>query len=130
MASTSTTSSPTRRYRGFSVYGKSKLANILFTRELARRWDDAAVTANSLHPGFVATRFGRDGDLGRIGSLGMPLLQALRTHARRRAHRRRCTSPSAPEVEGITRRLLGEVGAGGTSNACKTMPTPPAGCGT
>jgi NAD(P)-dependent dehydrogenase (short-subunit alcohol dehydrogenase family) len=45
-------------YRGFPVYGKSKLCNILFTRELAKRWAGTGVTANSLHPGFVSTRFG------------------------------------------------------------------------
>lgn len=45
-------------YAGFAVYGRSKLANILFTRELARRLAGTGVTANSLHPGFVATRFG------------------------------------------------------------------------
>ena len=45
-------------YRGFPVYGRSKLCNILFTRELARRWSGTGVTANCLHPGFVATRFG------------------------------------------------------------------------
>ena len=47
----------TRGYVGFPVYSKSKLANILFNRELARRVP-AGVTANALHPGFVATRFG------------------------------------------------------------------------
>jgi NAD(P)-dependent dehydrogenase (short-subunit alcohol dehydrogenase family) len=47
----------TRGFRGFSVYAKSKLCNILFTRALARRLP-RAITANSLHPGFVATRFG------------------------------------------------------------------------
>lgn len=45
-------------YRGFKVYSRSKLCNILFTRELARRLQGTAVTANSLHPGFVNTRFG------------------------------------------------------------------------
>jgi retinol dehydrogenase 12 len=45
-------------YGGFKVYGRSKLCNILFTRELARRWNASGVTANCLHPGFVATRFG------------------------------------------------------------------------
>jgi NAD(P)-dependent dehydrogenase (short-subunit alcohol dehydrogenase family) len=45
-------------YSGFSVYSKSKLCNILFTRELARRIAGTGVTANALHPGFVATRFG------------------------------------------------------------------------
>jgi NAD(P)-dependent dehydrogenase (short-subunit alcohol dehydrogenase family) len=53
-----------RAYSGFQVYGRSKLCNILFTRELARRLQGSGVTANSLHPGFVATRFGdRSGGL-------------------------------------------------------------------
>ncbi|HEV8132941.1 MAG TPA: SDR family oxidoreductase [Acidobacteriota bacterium] len=43
---------------GFKVYARSKLANILFTRELARRFAGTGVTANCFHPGFVATRFG------------------------------------------------------------------------
>lgn len=47
-----------RGYRGFKVYARSKLCNILFTRELARRLEGTGVTANCLHPGFVATRFG------------------------------------------------------------------------
>jgi len=42
---------------GFRVYGRSKLCNILFTRELARRLVGSGVTANCLHPGFVASRF-------------------------------------------------------------------------
>jgi len=47
-----------RGYTGFPVYSRSKLCNILFNRELARRIDGSGVTANALHPGFVATRFG------------------------------------------------------------------------
>jgi NAD(P)-dependent dehydrogenase (short-subunit alcohol dehydrogenase family) len=47
-----------RDYRGFRVYGRSKLCNILFTRELARHLNGTKVTANCLHPGFVDTRFG------------------------------------------------------------------------
>jgi len=49
-----------RSYVGFPVYSKSKLCNILFNRELARRIAGSGVTANALHPGFVATRFGDD----------------------------------------------------------------------
>ena len=47
-----------RSFRGYQAYRRSKLCNILFTRALARRLAGTGVTANSLHPGFVATRFG------------------------------------------------------------------------
>ena len=47
-----------RGYSGWTAYCRSKLANILFTRALARRLAGAGVTANCLHPGFVASRFG------------------------------------------------------------------------
>ncbi len=43
-------------YRGFQAYSDSKLANVLFTFELARRLENARVTANALHPGVLATR--------------------------------------------------------------------------
>lgn len=49
-----------RRYRAFPVYGTSKLENILFTRELAQRWNGTGVTAVCFHPGAVASEFGRD----------------------------------------------------------------------
>jgi NAD(P)-dependent dehydrogenase (short-subunit alcohol dehydrogenase family) len=48
----------TRRYRGFSAYAASKLANVLFTIELASRLQGTGVTVNALHPGFVASNFG------------------------------------------------------------------------
>ena len=51
-----------RRYSAMAVYGESKLANILFTRGLARRVDPAVVTANAAHPGPVRSGFGMDGD--------------------------------------------------------------------
>jgi NAD(P)-dependent dehydrogenase (short-subunit alcohol dehydrogenase family) len=47
-----------KSFRATKAYGRSKLCNILFTRELARRLHGTGVTANCLHPGFVATRFG------------------------------------------------------------------------
>ncbi len=53
---------------GFTRYGETKLANILFTAELARRLEGTGVTANAFHPGFVATGFNRNnGVLMRIG---------------------------------------------------------------
>jgi NAD(P)-dependent dehydrogenase (short-subunit alcohol dehydrogenase family) len=57
-----------RRYRALTAYGRSKLANILFTRELARRLAGTGVTANCLHPGFVATGLGQRG-AGFFGAL-------------------------------------------------------------
>jgi NAD(P)-dependent dehydrogenase (short-subunit alcohol dehydrogenase family) len=51
----------TRTYGSFRAYCRSKLCNILFTRELARQLEGTDVIANSLHPGFVATRFGDEG---------------------------------------------------------------------
>jgi retinol dehydrogenase 12 len=50
----------TRKYSAMGAYGSSKLANILFTRALAKRLEDTTVTATCLHPGFVRTSFGRD----------------------------------------------------------------------
>jgi NAD(P)-dependent dehydrogenase (short-subunit alcohol dehydrogenase family) len=47
-----------KSFGAMKAYGRSKLCNILFTRELARRLHGTGVTANCLHPGFVATRFG------------------------------------------------------------------------
>ncbi len=55
---------------GMQVYGASKLANILFNTELARRLEGSGVTANCLHPGMVATRLGKNnGATGRIAAL-------------------------------------------------------------
>jgi retinol dehydrogenase-14 len=54
----------TRSYKPMKAYGRSKLANILFTAELARRLEGSGVTANSLHPGFVSTGLARDNKLG------------------------------------------------------------------
>lgn len=65
----------TKRYSAINVYGRSKLSNILFTRELSRRWTGRGTTVNCLHPGFVATRFG-DGS-GAFLSLGMRLAKTF-----------------------------------------------------
>ncbi len=56
-----------RRYRTFEVYGRSKLANILFTRSLSRRLEGSGITANCLHPGAVATSLGKNnGVAGKV----------------------------------------------------------------
>jgi NAD(P)-dependent dehydrogenase (short-subunit alcohol dehydrogenase family) len=58
----------TRRYSGWRAYQRSKLANILFTREFARRHQDDGLVTACLHPGFIASRFGDEtGGLFRFG---------------------------------------------------------------
>lgn len=62
------------RYRLFRQYQRSKLANILFTYELARRLEGTGVTANTLHPGFVKTNIvNKEGLFGAIFKLGAML---------------------------------------------------------
>ena len=90
-----------RHYVGFRVYSKSKLANLLFTLELSRRLADDAVTVNALHPGFVRSEFGRDGDARGAYALGLRLGAPFAISAERGA----LTSvylASSPEVDGVT----------------------------
>jgi NAD(P)-dependent dehydrogenase (short-subunit alcohol dehydrogenase family) len=65
-----------RHYRPMRAYGQSKLALVLFTYELARRLEGTGVTANCLHPGFVATSIGQGG-LGPIGRTVAKFILAL-----------------------------------------------------
>jgi NAD(P)-dependent dehydrogenase (short-subunit alcohol dehydrogenase family) len=60
-----------RRYLAMLAYANSKLANILFTRELARRLDGTGVTANCLHPGTIATKFGQTGNRWLVWGLAV-----------------------------------------------------------
>jgi NAD(P)-dependent dehydrogenase (short-subunit alcohol dehydrogenase family) len=65
-----------RSYDGWTAYRRSKLCNILFTRALARRLAGTGVTANCLHPGFVASEFGdnNDGVFRMVLTLGKRLV--------------------------------------------------------
>jgi NAD(P)-dependent dehydrogenase (short-subunit alcohol dehydrogenase family) len=63
-----------RSYSGARAYNQSKLANVLFTYELARRLRSTYVTANAVHPGLVSTGFGA-GDPGRAQRLFVPVLR-------------------------------------------------------
>lgn len=94
-----------RRYEGRRVYRRSKLCNILFTYELARRLEGTGVTTNALHPGFVASRFGSDnGPLFRFG-MRLAFLLARAIDVERGAE----TSVHlavAPELAGISGRYF------------------------
>ncbi|MDP6980083.1 MAG: SDR family oxidoreductase [Myxococcota bacterium] len=64
-----------RRYTTFGAYGSSKLANILFTRELARRLQGTNVTANAFHPGMVGSDFAKNN--GFVAQVAMTLIKPL-----------------------------------------------------
>ena len=91
-----------RGYRWGQVYGKSKLANIYFARELARRLEGSGVTSNSLHPGFVRSEFGQGGDLGSLFGLGLKYLAAPFAISQEAGARTSIHVASAPELDGAT----------------------------
>ena len=63
-----------RDYSGARAYNQSKLANVMFTYQLARRLQGSSVTANALHPGLVSTGFGAE-DPGRTQRLLVPIVR-------------------------------------------------------
>lgn len=87
------------RYQGGKAYGQSKLANLLFTYELARRLEGTGVTVNALHPGLVASNFGMNN--GWLAQLFKPLVKLVGKSPERGAQ----TSiylASSPEVAGVS----------------------------
>jgi NAD(P)-dependent dehydrogenase (short-subunit alcohol dehydrogenase family) len=91
----------THGYRGMRVYGQSKLANILFTLELSRRFADKGLTANSLHPGTVRTGYGGDGDAHGFLAFGIKIASPFFLSPAKGA-RTSVYLASSPEVEGVT----------------------------
>jgi NAD(P)-dependent dehydrogenase (short-subunit alcohol dehydrogenase family) len=87
-------------YSTFGSYGQSKLANVLFTRELARRLAGSQATANCLHPGAVATNMGVDRETG-FGQFVMRLLKPFFLTPEEGADTAVYLATS-PEVEGIS----------------------------
>lgn len=88
------------RFRAFRAYGGSKLANILFTYELARRIDDTNVTVNAVHPGLVNTSFGDN-----MTGLMRPFFKVMKTVMGRTPQKGAETLiylASSPEVAGIS----------------------------
>ena len=89
-----------RKYDGMGAYSNSKLANIYFTRELARRLEGTRVTANCLHPGVVATNiFSHGGVVGKlIGLVARPLMLSAEEGAETSIYL--ATSPDVAEISG------------------------------
>jgi NAD(P)-dependent dehydrogenase (short-subunit alcohol dehydrogenase family) len=88
------------KYSGLGCYGRSKLANILFTRSLAKRLQGTAVSANCLHPGFVRTQIGRDIDAS-FGKLVFGLMSRFARSPEKGAQTLVYLAAS-PEVQGLS----------------------------
>jgi NAD(P)-dependent dehydrogenase (short-subunit alcohol dehydrogenase family) len=99
------------RYRGLKAYGQSKLANVLFTYELARRLEGTGVTANCLHPGVIASGFGHTygSALSVILKIARPFLLSAEEGARTTVY-----LASSPEVAGVTGKYFAK---------CKAVPS-------
>lgn len=92
----------TGRYRGMHTYGQTKLASILYTRELARRLAGSGVTATCLHPGTVATGWGRNADAHTLLRLGTAIAGPLWFSTAERAASTIVHLAASPAVEGQT----------------------------
>lgn len=95
-----------KRYSAMGVYGRSKLANLLFTRELARRLAGTGVTVNAVHPGAVRTGLGLNNDapfLKLLVRLVQPFFRSPERGARTSIWA--CT---APELEGVSGRYFSD----------------------
>jgi NAD(P)-dependent dehydrogenase (short-subunit alcohol dehydrogenase family) len=93
-----------RRYKPFRAYCQSKLANVLFSNELARRLEGTGVTSNALHPGFVSTGFFLSGK----GRIFWVMKQAARFLALSPEEGAKTSVhlAASPEVEGVTGRYF------------------------
>ncbi|HEY1695302.1 MAG TPA: SDR family oxidoreductase [Polyangiaceae bacterium] len=87
------------KYGGFKAYGQSKLANVLFTYELARRLEGTKVTANCLHPGVIGSGFGQTygGAMSVLVKIARPFMLTPEEGARTTVY-----LASSPDVEGVS----------------------------
>jgi len=98
-----------RRFRGMSAYRQSKLANMLFIKDLARRLQGTGVTANCLMPGFVATGLSRNS-----GAVSRAFVKVLASSPEKGAETPIFLA-SSPEVEGISGECFRKKGIAKTS---------------
>jgi retinol dehydrogenase 14 len=95
-----------RAYSGQAAYSQSKLANVMFTNELARRLEGTGVTANSLHPGVVRTNFGGEDQTWLFTVVSRVVLPFLKTPAQ--GAQTSIYLASSPEMDGVTGQFFAD----------------------
>ncbi len=95
-----------KKYSSFRAYGQLKLANVLFTYELARKLEGTRVTVNCLHPGVVRTGFGHDdpGLMSLAIRIGSPFFMSPVKAARAAVH-----LATSPELEGVSGKYFSKM---------------------
>jgi NAD(P)-dependent dehydrogenase (short-subunit alcohol dehydrogenase family) len=108
-------------FSSFRAYGQSKLCNILFTKELARRLEGTKVTANCLHPGVIASGFGQTygGFMSFVLKVASPFLITPEKGARTQVW-----LASSPEVEGVTGKYFDKCAEKQPNNAAQDESAP------
>ena len=89
-----------RNYSGQRAYNQSKLANVMFSNELARRLEGTGVTANSLHPGVVRSNFGAEDQARWFAVMSHVILPLLKTPAQ--GAKTSIYLASSPDIERVT----------------------------
>jgi NAD(P)-dependent dehydrogenase (short-subunit alcohol dehydrogenase family) len=95
-----------KNYGAFPAYSDSKLANVLFTYELARRLEGSGVSTNALHPGFVNTNFGST--MSSIPAFFINIISRLFAMSPEKGAETIVYLASSPEVEGVTGKYFVE----------------------
>jgi len=96
-----------RRWRGFWVYGHSKLANVLFSNELARRWKHLGITCNALNPGNVRSNITRNNVF--LNALHRSPFARMIIMSEAEGAKTSIYVATAPELEGVTGRYFDKV---------------------
>ncbi len=108
----------TGKYSAMTAYSRSKLANVLFTYELARRLQGTGVTANCLHPGVVRSGFGKNNaGLVRVAFQAFQIVARPWLLSPEKGAATSIYLASSPEVEGITGKYFAD---------CRERPSSPA----
>jgi NAD(P)-dependent dehydrogenase (short-subunit alcohol dehydrogenase family) len=94
-----------RNYSGQRAYNQSKLANVMFTIELARRLDGTGITANAVHPGVVRTNFGAEDQAWFFAIISRAVRPLLKTPAQ--GAQTPIYLASSPAVDGVTGQFFG-----------------------
>jgi retinol dehydrogenase-14 len=108
-----------RGFRGFWAYGHSKLANVLFSNELARRWKDLGITSNALNPGNVRSRITRNNVF--LNALHRSSLARLFIMSEAEGARTSLYVATSPELEGVTGRYFDKQKEARPSKASRDM---------